>query len=97
MAEATPAAYDLVLLDVDNGPGFLVHDENAEIYQQDFLETTERSLRPGGALVIWSAAESPVLQTEMRAVFGDAVALPFEVTLQSREEQYWIYLARKQA
>jgi hypothetical protein len=47
--------------------------------------------------VIWSAAESPVLQTEMRAVFGDAVALPFEVTLQSREEQYWIYLARKQA
>jgi spermidine synthase len=97
MAEATPAAYDLVLLDVDNGPGFLVHDENAEIYQQGFLETTERCLRPGGAVVIWSAAESPVLQAEMREVFGDAVALPFEVTLQSREEQYWIYLARKQA
>jgi spermidine synthase len=97
MAEATPAAYDLVLLDVDNGPGFLVHDENEEIYQRDFLEMTERCLRPGGALVIWSAAESPVLQAEMREVFGDAVALPYEVTLQSRDEQYWIYLARKQA
>jgi spermidine synthase len=97
MAEASVAAYDLVLLDVDNGPGFLVYDENEALYQREFLELTARCLRPGGALVIWSAAESPVLQAEMREVFGDAVALPFEVTLHSREEQYWIYLARIQA
>jgi spermidine synthase len=31
MAEAAPASYDLVLLDVDNGPGYLVHDANAAI------------------------------------------------------------------
>jgi spermidine synthase len=97
MAEARLATYDLVLLDVDNGPGFLVHDENEEIYQRDFLELTSNALRPGGALVIWSAEESPRLQAELREVFGDAVALPFDVTLQSRDEHYWLYLARKQA
>ena len=97
MAEATPAAYDLVLLDVDNGPGFLVYDANEAVYQREFLQQTKDCLRPGGALVVWSAAESPTLQAEMQEVFGDAVAVPYDVTLQSRDEHYWIYLSRNKA
>ena len=97
MAEATPAAYDLVLLDVDNGPGFLVYDENEAIYQREFLQQVRKALRPGGALVIWSAAESPTLQAEIGQVFGESVAVPYDVTLQSRDEHYWIYLARNHA
>ncbi len=94
MAEATTAAYDLVLLDVDNGPGFLVYDENEAVYQREFLEQTKACLRPGGALVIWSAAETPTLQAELKDVFGNVVAIPYDVSLQSRDEQYWIYLSR---
>ena len=97
MAEAPPASYDLVLLDVDNGPGFLVYDDNEAIYQREFLQQTKACLRPGGAVVIWSAAESPTLQAELQEVFGNAVAVPYDVTLQSRDEHYWIYLARNQA
>jgi spermidine synthase len=97
LAEATLAAYDLVLLDVDNGPGFLVYDENEAIYQREFLQQVKEALRPGGALVIWSAAESPTLQAEMEQVFGESVAVPYDVTLQSRDEHYWIYLARNHA
>ena len=97
MAEATPEAYDLVLLDVDNGPGFLVHDGNAEVYQRDFLEQAAAAVRPGGALVVWSSAESPPLQREMHEVFGNAVAVPYDVALQSRDEQYWVYLSRRRA
>jgi len=97
MAEATPEAYDLVLLDVDNGPGFLVHDGNVEVYQRAFLEQARTAVRPGGALVVWSAAESPALQSEMRTVFGNAVAVPHDVALQSRDEQYWVYLSRRRA
>ena len=94
MAEATPAAYDLVLLDIDNGPGFLVYAENEAIYQRTFLEQTRSALRPGGALVIWSAAESADLNEQMREVFGNVVAIPYDVTLQSRDEHYWLYLSR---
>ena len=94
MAEATPAAYDLILLDIDNGPGFLVYADNEAVYQRPFLDQARRALRPGGALVIWSAAETPDLQAEMREVFGNAVAIPYEVTLQSRDEHYWLYLSR---
>ncbi len=94
MAEATPAAYDLILLDVDNGPGFMVHAANAPLYERDFLMQTRASLRPGGALAIWSASEAADLRREMNDVFGNVVPIPYEVTLQRREEQYWIYLAR---
>jgi spermidine synthase len=94
MAEATPAAYDLVLLDVDNGPGFLVYDANARVYEQEFLAATRRCLRPGGALVIWSSAEAPELAATLREVFGNVVPVPFDVSLQDREEHYWLYLSR---
>jgi spermidine synthase len=97
MAEATPAAYDLILLDVDNGPGFLVYEDNEAIYQGEFLGQVRDALRPGGALVIWSAAESPRLQAEMQDVFGNVVPIPFDVSLQSRDEHYWIYLSRNKA
>ena len=94
LAEAAPATYDLVLLDVDNGPGFLVHDTNAALYEAPALETARRALRSGGALVIWSAAEAPELEERMSQVFGDAEARPYDVLLQDREEQYWLYVAR---
>ena len=62
VAEAT-STYDLVLLDVDNGPGYLVHDANARLYEHDFLASTRKLLNPGGALVVWSANPAPELAT----------------------------------
>lgn len=94
LAEAGPDSCDLVLLDVDNGPGFLVHDDNAALYRSAFLRTVADVLRPGGAVVVWSAAESPDLRAAMAAVFGAVSPIPFDVRLQSRGEQYWLYLAR---
>ena len=49
LPEAGEASYDLVLLDVDNGPNFLVHESNARIYEAEFLAEARRILRPGGA------------------------------------------------
>ena len=59
LAEAAPASYDLVLLDVDNGPGYLVHDANAALYERRSSTPCATALRPGGALVVWSAAAAP--------------------------------------
>ena len=94
LAGAAPASYDLVLLDVDNGPGYLVHDHNARIYEHPFLAAVREVLRPGGVLVVWSAAEAPALEAELRQAFGTAEALPHDVRLQGRDERYWLYVAR---
>jgi spermidine synthase len=95
VAEATPASYDLVLLDVDNGPGYLVHDSNAEVYGATFLRRVHDLLRPGGALVVWSAAAAPELGEAVAEVFGAVVPVPFDVDLQGRAEHYWLYQARR--
>jgi len=94
LAEARPATYDLVLLDVDNGPGHLVHEANATLYQAPALAAARAVLRPGGALVVWSAAEAPDLLDALRTVFGAAEELPQQVRLQERDEAYWLYVAR---
>jgi spermidine synthase len=93
LGEADEAAYDLVLLDVDNGPGYLVHDANEALYRPQFLETARRATAQ--VLVIWSASEAVELQEAMAAVFGNATATSYDVRLGERDEQYWLYSSRK--
>lgn len=94
VGEAADATYDLVLLDVDNGPGYLVHDGNATLYEPPFLAEVRRLLRPGGALVVWSADVSPELEATLETVFGHAETRAYDVRLQERDEQYWLHVAR---
>jgi spermidine synthase len=94
VAEATPGSFDLVLLDVDNGPDFLVHEANARIYEAPFMCEVRRALRPGGAVVVWSSTESEALDAALRTVFGHCRIDPCPVLLQGREETYWLYTAR---
>jgi spermidine synthase len=94
VVEAADATYDLILLDVDNGPGYLVHDHNAALYEPPFLAEAQRLLRPGGALVVWSADASPELEATLDKVFGNAETRAYDVRLQERDEQYWLHVAR---
>jgi spermidine synthase len=86
--------FDLVLLDVDNGPAYLVHETNSALYGPALLRTTRRAMRPHGLCVIWSAARDQALHDAMAEVFGDAEATAYDVDLQGRAEQYWLHLAR---
>jgi spermidine synthase len=92
LAEAGDDAYDLVLLDVDNGPGYLVHDANSAIYQPPFLESARRTVRQ--VLAVWSAAEAPQLEAALQAAFGNVEPQSYDVTLSEREERYWLYVSR---
>ena len=94
LAEAAAASYDLVLLDVDNGPNFLVHESNARLYESGSLADARRVLRPGGALVVWSMDRAPELVGAMAGVFDDAAAEPRAVRLQERDEEYWLLTGR---
>ena len=49
VAESPPSSVDLVLLDVDNGPGFLVHQGNARIYESPFLARCATCCAPAGS------------------------------------------------
>lgn len=50
------AAYDAVLLDVDNGPDGLTREANDRLYDARGLAAVRAALRPGGVLAVWSSA-----------------------------------------
>ena len=47
-------AFDLVLLDVDNGPAALTLDANAHLYTRRGITMVRNALRPGGVAAVWS-------------------------------------------
>lgn len=52
---SSPATYDAMLLDVDNGPEGLVRPANDRLYLDGGLATAKRALRKGGVLAVWSS------------------------------------------
>ena len=71
----TPARYDAILLDVDNGPEALTVPENARLYGERGLARIGAALRPGGVVVFWSAGPSPAFERALRraGLGGEAV------------------------
>ena len=55
--KSQPSKFDVVLLDVDNGPAAFTSSNNAGLYNAVGIVTTFRSLKPGGVLAVWSARE----------------------------------------
>jgi spermidine synthase len=89
---ATPdASLDAILLDVDNGPDFLVYNENLAIYSPSFLTVCRSKLRTGGVLTVWSSSASSALETAVSSAFGTCEVKPVPVTLQGRDETYYVY------
>lgn len=62
----SPAAWDAILLDVDNGPGGLNREANDLLYGEAALATTRQALRTGGILAVWSAAPDEPFVTRLR-------------------------------
>jgi spermidine synthase len=47
--------WDVILLDVDNGPGAIAQASNAGLYDAAGVRSCRRALRAGGVLAVWSA------------------------------------------
>ncbi|MEG8278041.1 spermidine synthase [Streptomyces sp. AHA2] len=62
----TSATYDALCLDIDNGPGWIVTEDNGALYGETGLAACARVLRPGGVLAVWSAQPSPEFEGTLR-------------------------------
>ena len=60
------AAYDAILLDVDNGPEGLSRSANDRLYDLEGLGAAHAALRPGGVLAVWSAGEDASFTRRLR-------------------------------
>ena len=66
LIRAESAAYDAILLDVDNGPAALTRKANDRLYDPAGLGMTWAALRPGGVLAVWSAAPDRTFTRRLR-------------------------------
>lgn len=90
--EATPAGpWDLVLLDVDNGPSFLVHEDNEQIYAPEALADALARVSPGGTLAIWAGRREPELLTTLRSL-APTEEVVLDVEREGRRLEYALYL-----
>lgn len=85
--------WDLVLLDVDNGPSFLVHAGNERIYSPEALRGALDQVSPGGTLAIWAAQPEPDLLAALSTLAPTEEVL-LEVEREGRTLTYALYLTR---
>lgn len=93
IADSITGSWDAILLDVDNGPTFLIHDQNARLYRDDFLSRCLAALNPAGRLVIWCEAISPGLAAALERVGGQVSSVKIPVHRGERHFDYVLYQA----
>ncbi len=91
------AAYDAILLDVDNGPEALTREENDRIYDAGGLGMAKAALRPGGVLSVWSSAPDARFTRKLQAAGFAVEEVPTRASNKGRGAKHMIWLGVKQA
>ena len=68
--------YDVILLDVDNGPVAMVDVQNAALYSSRGLQAISRSLAEGGRVIFWSASQDAGFEQRLGKVGFKWEAVP---------------------
>ncbi len=90
---AHPGAYDLVSLDTDNGPEWLVREGNAALYTEAGVRLAHAALRPAGAAVFWSPDRYPAFHERLARTFARVVTVPAHDVVGGRRHEYTMYVA----
>jgi hypothetical protein len=93
---ASQGCWDAILLDVDNGPGFLIHDANAAVYERDWLTVAFGRVAASGVLVIWCEGPSPALARTL-AGLGAVEEILVPVQREGRSFVYALYRLHRPA
>jgi len=87
-----PQAYDVICLDVDNGPDWTVTEHNSSLYDEGGTATLAGRLTTHGVLAVWSAHEVPAYEEILRRHFRDVRVHAVDV---ARGEPDAVYVAVK--
>lgn len=91
----TPASFDVVLLDVDNGPEALTLASNRHLYGRRGLARIRQALRPGGVLAVWSAGDDPRFTDELRRGGFDAAVHRARERASGKGARHALFVARR--
>lgn len=90
----SPGAFDVILMDTDNGPDFTVRKDNSRLYAVAGLAAVRRALRPGGIAAFWSAEISDPFEARLDADGWDWSREDVQLPGGRADAFHYIYLAR---
>jgi spermidine synthase len=93
--ESSAASWDLIALDTDNGPEWLVRGANAGLYAPGGLRRVCAALRSGGACVFWSPERYPLFEGDLGDVFDEVERVAAVDVIDGRPHEYTMYVARR--
>jgi len=88
--ESLDGPVDAICLDVDNGPGWVVHERNRRLYADPGIALLRRRVRPGGRLTVWAAAADTEFEARLHDRFDAVRAVTIPV---SRGDDDIVYVA----
>lgn len=91
---SSAAAFDAILLDVDNGPDAFTLAGNASLYGDAGIAAVRRALRPGGALAVWATEEDRRFVQRLRRAGFEASAERVRARAERGRSRHVIFLAR---
>jgi spermidine synthase len=83
--------WDAIVLDVDNGPDFLIHEENRALYTEAGMQAAYGRLTRSGTLAIWCQSAAPDLRVVLERIAPPVREHIVEVTRGERTFRYAIY------
>jgi spermidine synthase len=89
------AAFDAILLDVDNGPEGLIRKANDALYDLKGLNAIRRALRPGGVLAVWSSGPDQSFTKRLRDTGFDVNEVAVRATTKRSGARHVIWFATK--
>lgn len=91
--KAGKAAYDAILLDVDNGPTSFIQPKNSRLYDRHGFKLIARALKPGGKVAFWSACEEPSFVNSLKRAGFAVEAFPAKAHERAKRAEHVIYVA----
>ena len=92
VVDGAAARFDAIVLDVDNGPDWLIRPDNARLYEAPFVDACATALTPTGALSVWGAQPSARLRHAFDRRFGRVDEYRVEVP---RGDSDWFCVASR--
>jgi len=89
----SPATFDVILLDVDNGPQGLTQPRNQRLYGEAGVRTCLAALRPGGMLAVWSLGPNARYERRLRRQ-SDEVEMAIAAARNGSDVSHVVFLVR---
>ena len=94
LIKRSPRTFDVIVLDVDNGPEALAQEKNQRLYGDGGVAACHAALRPGGVIGVWSAGPNVRYEKrlERHGFYVDVVRVPARVGSRAR---HVLFIARR--